>query len=218
MRVIISGASGLIGSALSSELRTLDHEVVALVRRAAKDNGEIHWDPAKGELAAEDLAGADAVVHLAGAGIGDHRWTDEYKREVTDSRVKGTSLLAERIAECSQRPGVFLSGSAVGYYGASDSRELDERSPAGTGFLAEVCVQWEAATAAAETAGTRVAHLRTGIVLSPARRRAEEDAAAVQARRGRPVRQGRRSGRAGSPCTTRSRPSSICSPRRSAGR
>jgi uncharacterized protein (TIGR01777 family) len=166
MRVIISGASGLIGSALSSELRTLDHDVVALVRRPAKDGSEIQWDPARGELDAETLAGADAVVHLAGAGIGDHRWTDEYKRDVTDSRVKGTSLLADRIADCTQRPGVLLSGSAIGYYGASDSRELTEASPAGTGFLAEVCVQWEAAAAPAAAAGVRVANLRTGIVLS----------------------------------------------------
>jgi uncharacterized protein (TIGR01777 family) len=166
MRVIISGASGLIGSALSSELRTLDHDVVALVRRPAKDGSEIQWDPARGELDAETLAGADAVVHLAGAGIGDHRWTDEYKRDVTDSRVKGTSLLADRIADCTQRPGVLLSGSAIGYYGASDSRELTEASPAGTGFLAEVCEQWEAAAAPAAAAGVRVANLRTGIVLS----------------------------------------------------
>ena len=166
MRVIISGASGLIGSALSSELRTGGHEVVALVRRPAAGAHEIQWDPAKGELDAEALAGAHAVVHLAGAGIGDHRWTDEYKREVLESRTKGTTLIAEKIAASSQRPPVLLSGSAIGFYGASDDRELDESSPAGTGFLADVCVQWEAATAAAAEAGVRVAHLRTGIVLT----------------------------------------------------
>jgi uncharacterized protein (TIGR01777 family) len=165
MRVIISGAGGLIGTALTSELRAGGNDVVALVRRTAGDD-EVQWDPAKGELAAEALAGADAVVHLAGAGIGDHRWTDEYKREIRDSRVKGTTLLAERIAECSQRPPVFLSGSAIGVYGASDDRELDEASPIGTGFLADVCREWEAATSAASDAGTRVAHLRTGIVLT----------------------------------------------------
>ena len=167
MRVIISGASGLIGSALSSELRTGGHDVVALVRRTPSGPSEIQWDPANGTLDAEALAGADAVVHLAGAGIGDHRWTDEYKREVLESRTRGTRLIAERIAECSQRPPVLLSGSAIGIYGASDDRQLDEQSPAGTGFLADVCVQWEAATAAAEAAGVRVAHLRTGIVLTP---------------------------------------------------
>ncbi|MEN9644604.1 MAG: hypothetical protein RL238_1273 [Actinomycetota bacterium] len=165
MRVIISGASGLIGGALSRHLRAEGHDVVALVRRTA-GSSEIQWDPAKGVLDAEALAGADAVVHLAGAGIGDHRWTDDYKRELLESRTKGTLLLAERIAECSRRPGVLLSGSAIGYYGATDDRELDEQSPAGTGFLADVCVQWEAATAPAAAAGVRVAHLRTGIVLT----------------------------------------------------
>ena len=165
MRVIISGASGLIGSALSTHLRGQGHDVVALVRRAAGSN-EIQWDPMKGMLDAEALAGADAVVHLAGAGIGDKRWTDDYKRELVESRTKSTTLLAERIAECSQRPGVMLSGSAIGYYGATDDRELDEQSPAGPDFLAQLCVQWEAATAPAEAAGVRVAHLRTGIVLA----------------------------------------------------
>jgi uncharacterized protein len=165
MRVIISGASGLIGSALTTHLRALGHEPVALVRRSAGSN-EIQWDPTKGLLDAEALAGADAVVHLAGAGIGDRRWTDDYKRELLESRTKGTALLAERIAECSQRPGVLLSGSAIGYYGPNDDRELDEHSPAGTDFLADLCVQWEAATAPAAAAGVRVAHLRTGIVLS----------------------------------------------------
>ena len=165
MRVIISGASGLIGSALTTHLRGLGHDPVALVRRPAGSN-EIQWDPAKGVLDPESLAGADAVVHLAGAGIGDRRWTDDYKRELVESRTKGTALLAERIAECSQRPGVLLSGSAIGYYGPNDDRELDEQSPAGTDFLADLCVQWEAAAAPAAAAGVRVAHLRTGIVLS----------------------------------------------------
>jgi uncharacterized protein len=165
MRVIISGASGLIGSALSSDLRTAGHDVITLVRRPA-GTGEVQWDPAAGRLSAEALAGADAVVHLAGAGIGDHRWTDAYKREILDSRVLSTTLLAERIAECAQRPPVFLSGSAIGVYGATDDRVLDEGSPTGDGFLADVCRQWEAATAPASAAGVRVVHLRTGIVLT----------------------------------------------------
>lgn len=165
MRVIISGASGLIGGALSSELRTLGHDVVKLVRRPAAA-GEITWDPAGGALDAAALEGADVVVHLAGAGIGDHRWTDEYKRQILDSRVRSTTLLAERIAACGQRPPVLLSGSAIGAYGASDDRILDETSPRGTGFLADVCRQWEEATGPAEEAGVRVAHLRTGIVLT----------------------------------------------------
>ena len=166
MRVIISGASGLIGSALSAALRDGGHDVWHLVRRPAKA-GEIQWDPAKGVLAADALDGFDAVVHLAGAGIGDHRWTDEYKQELIDSRVKSTTLLATTIANSSNRPPVLLSGSAIGYYGPSDGTELDEHSPAGTDFLARLCVQWEAATAPAQAAGVRVVHLRTGIVLTP---------------------------------------------------
>jgi uncharacterized protein (TIGR01777 family) len=141
--------------------------VVALVRRPAAGSNEIQWDPATGQLSAEALAGADAIVHLAGAGIGDHRWTDAYKREILDSRVRSTTLLAQRIAECSQRPPVLLSGSAIGAYGASDDRVLDEASPYGTGFLADVCRQWEEAAAPAAGAGTRVAFIRTGIVLTP---------------------------------------------------
>ncbi len=165
MRVIVSGASGLIGSALLPALKAAGHEPVALVRRSPTA-GEIRWDPAKGELPDDALAGADAVVHLAGAGIGDHRWTDAYKRELVDSRVRSTTLLAERIAAAANGPKVFLSGSAIGFYGASDGRDLDESSPAGEGFLADLCVQWEGATAAAATAGVRVAHLRTGVVLA----------------------------------------------------
>ena len=159
-------ASGLIGSALCSELRSGQHDVVTLVRRPA-GAGEVQWDPANGVLPADALEGADAVVHLAGAGIGDHRWTAEYKREILDSRVRSTTLLAETIAACTQRPPVFLSGSAIGIYGASDDRELDEQSPVGSGFLADTCRQWEAAALPAAAAGTRVAYLRTGIVLTP---------------------------------------------------
>ncbi|MDP2293142.1 MAG: TIGR01777 family oxidoreductase [Actinomycetota bacterium] len=167
MRVIISGASGLIGTALCNTLRSDGHDVVALVRRAAAES-EIHWDPANGVLAADALDGADAVVHLAGAGIGDKRWTDEYKQEILQSRIRSTTLLAETIAASSNRPGVLLSGSAIGIYGASDGRDLDETSPVGSGFLADVCQQWELAAEAAWKAGTRVTFLRTGIVLSPA--------------------------------------------------
>lgn len=166
MRVIISGASGLIGSALCNELRSDGHEIIKLVRRTA-GAGEVQWDPAAGVLPIDALEGADAVVHLAGAGIGDHRWTPEYKAVILDSRVRTTTLLAESIASCTNQPPVMLSGSAIGIYGASDSRELDEQSPLGTGFLADVCKKWEAAAAPAVAAGTRVAYLRTGIVLTP---------------------------------------------------
>lgn len=166
MRVIISGASGLIGSALWGELRSDGHDVVKLVRRPA-GAGEVQWDPAGGVLPVDALEGADAVVHLAGAGIGDHRWTTEYKAEILSSRVRSTTLLAETIAACTHRPPVLLSGSAIGIYGPSDGRELDEQSPLGSGFLADVCRQWEAAALPAAAAGTRVAYLRTGIVLTP---------------------------------------------------
>jgi uncharacterized protein (TIGR01777 family) len=165
MRVIISGASGLIGTALTERLRADGHEVVALVRRPAGQH-EVQWDPEKGVLPAEALAGADAVVNLAGAGIGDHRWTPEYKREVLNSRVRSTTLIAERMAECSQRPPVLLSGSAIGVYGASLDAEFTESSPIGDGFLADVCRYWETAADPAKAAGSRVAFLRTGIVLS----------------------------------------------------
>lgn len=136
-----------------------------MVRRPASQ-GEISWDPTAGVLDACALSGADAVVHLAGAGIGDHRWTDTYRREILDSRVRSTELLATRLAECEHRPPVLLSGSAIGIYGPSDGRELDESSPTATDFLADVCRQWEQATGAAESAGVRVVHLRTGIVLA----------------------------------------------------
>ncbi|CAN5412671.1 TIGR01777 family oxidoreductase [soil metagenome] len=165
MRVVISGSSGLIGSALSASLIGDGHDVIKLVRRAAND-GELLWDPAARKLAAGALDGADAVVHLAGAGIGDQRWTDAYKAEIRDSRVRSTELLATAIADCTNGPTVMLSGSAVGYYGDSDDRELDETAPAGHDFLAQVCSAWEAATAVAEEAGARVAHLRTGMVLA----------------------------------------------------
>jgi len=165
MRVVVSGSSGLIGSALCKSLAGDGHEVIKLVRRTAS-TGEVQWDPLAGQLPSGALEGTDAVVHLAGAGIGDHRWTDSYKAEIRDSRVRSTELLATAVADCANGPKVMLSGSAIGYYGDSDERELDETAPAGPDFLAQVCVAWEAATAAAESAGARVAHLRTGVVLA----------------------------------------------------
>lgn len=165
MRIIVSGATGLIGTALQVRLRATGHEVVRLVRRDPAP-GDLLWDPAAGELAPGALAGADAVVHLAGAGIGDRRWTTAYRREILDSRVRSTALLAEAIASTSDGPRVMLSGSAIGFYGATGDELLDESSAQGSGFLADVCRQWEAAAVPA-TARARVAFLRTGIVLSP---------------------------------------------------
>ena len=168
LTVAVSGSSGLIGSALLERLRQDGHTVVPMVRRPAKD-GEIHYDPRNGVLDPESLVGVDAVVHLAGAGIGDRRWTDRYRREILESRTLSTSLIAEAMASVANRggPRVLLSGSAIGFYGATGDEELNERSTAGNGFLADVCRAWEAATSPAEDAGVRVVHLRTGIVLSP---------------------------------------------------
>lgn len=165
MRIIVSGATGLIGTALQVRLRATGHEVVRLVRRDPAP-GDILWNPAAGELSPGALSGADAVVHLAGAGIGDRRWTTAYRREILESRVRSTALLAEAIASTSDGPRVMLSGSAIGYYGATGDELLDESSPQGSGFLADVCRQWEAAASPA-SARARVAFLRTGIVLSP---------------------------------------------------
>jgi uncharacterized protein (TIGR01777 family) len=165
MRIVISGATGLIGTALSARLRADGHEVVALVRRPPAA-GEVRWDPKADTLDPAALDGADAVINLSGAGIGDKRWTDAYKRELLESRTLTTGLLARTIATVDRKPAVFLSGSAIGIYGPRGDEELDETSPAGTTFLADICRQWEAATAPAEAAGVRVAHLRTGIVLA----------------------------------------------------
>ena len=166
MRIAITGASGLIGTALTSHLRGNGHETVALVRRPATSPAEITWDPSTGKLNARALEGIDAVVHLAGAGIGDKRWSDSYKREILESRTRSTELLAQRMTEIDQKPSVFLSGSAIGIYGVRGDEELDESASHGSGFLADVCERWERATGPAEAAGIRTVHLRTGIVLS----------------------------------------------------
>lgn len=163
MRIVVSGASGLIGSALVPHLTARGHDVVRLVRRPAKQ-GESTWNPARGEIDGSVIDGADAVIHLSGAGIGDKRWSNSYKREILDSRVKSTKLLASVIAGAAKRPSVFLSGSAIGIYGPRGDEPLHENAPEGNGFLADVCREWEAA---AVGAGTRTVYLRTGIVLSP---------------------------------------------------
>lgn len=174
MHIVISGSSGLIGTALTTRLRAGGHQLTRLVRTAstggpgtAGGSGTASWDPVGGVLDGSVIDGADAVINLSGAGIGDHRWTDDYKRELASSRTATTGLLARTIAAVDRPPAVFLSGSAIGWYGARGDETLDENSSAGTGFLADLCGEWEAATAPAEVAGVRVAHLRTGIVLSP---------------------------------------------------
>jgi uncharacterized protein (TIGR01777 family) len=166
MKIVISGASGLIGTQLVTSLKSSGHEVVQLVRRSAAA-GQIMWDPKSGKLDPAPLEGCDAVIHLSGAGIGDKRWSDSYRKEILDSRTQTTALLATTIASLQRKPSVFLSGSAIGIYGARGDEQLTETSAHGTGFLADVCKQWEAAAQPAIDAGVRTVFLRTGIVLSP---------------------------------------------------
>ena len=166
MKVVVTGSSGLIGSALVEALQARGDAVTKLVRRAPQ-TGEARWDPDTNQIETAALEGQDAVVHLAGVGIGDHRWTEEHKRAVLESRVKSTTLLATTIAGLTDKPKVLVSGSAIGYYGLRGDEVLTEDSEPGTGFLTDVCLPWEAATKPAEDAGVRVVHTRTGIVLSP---------------------------------------------------
>lgn len=166
MRILVTGASGLIGRAACTKFARDGHTVLRAVRRdGAVGSGEVAWNPRARTIDAAALEGIDAVLHLAGAGIGDKRWTDSYRREILESRTLGTTLIAETIAALQRKPAVLLSASAIGFYGPRGDEELDESSARGEGFLADVCAQWEAATAPAEAAGVRTVHLRTGIVL-----------------------------------------------------
>jgi uncharacterized protein (TIGR01777 family) len=166
MDVAVTGSTGFIGSALVEALTAAGHRPIRVVRGTATGD-EIAWDPEAGTIDAASLEGIEGVVHLAGAGIGDHRWTDAYKLTIRRSRTNGTTLIARTLAGLAKRPSVLVSGSAVGYYGDRGDEVLDETSPPGTGFLPDVCVAWEAATAAATDAGVRVVTTRSGIVLSP---------------------------------------------------
>jgi uncharacterized protein (TIGR01777 family) len=165
VQIAITGSTGLIGKALVRALRDEGLTVIRLVRRPATAEDEIRWDPF-GEIDSGALEGVDAVVHLAGAGIGDHRWTEAYKRQVRDSRVEGTRTLSCALARLSRRPAVFVSGSAVGYYGDTGDVAVNESATEGEGFLAGLCRDWEAAAQPAADAGIRVVHPRTGLVLS----------------------------------------------------
>jgi uncharacterized protein (TIGR01777 family) len=168
LRVAITGASGLVGSSLEHFLTTGGHEVVPLVRDSRKlDGRSVFWNPAAGVLDPDSLVGIDAVVHLAGTSIADGRWTDQRKRAIKQSRVRGTELLARTLAGMRDGPRVLISASAVGFYGDQGDRSLVESEPSGRGFLAEVCRAWEGATRPAERAGLRVVNLRMGVVLSP---------------------------------------------------
>jgi uncharacterized protein (TIGR01777 family) len=166
MKVAVSGASGLIGSALVPALRADGHTVVTLVRRSPRSESEVRWDPAAGKLDEAELVGVDAAVNLSGANVGSRRWTEAYKRTIRDSRILSTTLLSETLARIDPRPRVLLSASGIDFYGDTGDEIIDEAAPGGQGFLAGLSEDWEAATAVAETAGIRVCHLRTGLVLS----------------------------------------------------
>jgi uncharacterized protein len=167
-RVVLTGSSGLIGSALTTSLVRSGLEVTRLVRRPPRTAAEVSWDPLApdGAISPDTLRGADAVIHLAGAAVADGRWTEARKAQIRDSRVRGTQALVSVLGAMDSPPGVLLCGSAIGWYGDTGTREVDESAPAGSGFLADVVREWEAATEPAAKAGIRVVNLRSGLVLS----------------------------------------------------
>ena len=175
MKVAVTGSSGLIGTALVASLRADGHEVIRLVRRPPRAAGEVRWDPRaadaglvpSGPGGTRELDGLDACVHLAGAGVGDRRWTARYKAEIRASRVLGTRALAGALAKLSPPPATLVAASAIGWYGDTRGRAADESAPAGEAFLARLVRDWEAAAAPATDAGIRVVHPRSGLVLTP---------------------------------------------------
>lgn len=166
MRIAVTGSSGLIGSALVPHLRAAGHEVQRVVRRPASAPDEITWDPAKGTIDLAALNGVEGVVHLAGAGVGDHRWSDDYKREILDSRIDSTNTIVRAMQQVEHRPRVLVSASAIGWYGDTGDRIVDETAPAGNGFLADVVRAWEGASQVAVESGIRVVNPRTGLVVA----------------------------------------------------
>jgi uncharacterized protein (TIGR01777 family) len=166
MKVLVSGSHGLVGKALMKSLTNDGHEIVRLVRRASSPgSSEIEWHPNQGRIDAARLEGHDVVVHLAGESIGSGRWTNEKKRAIRESRVKGTTLLSESLARLAQPPSVFLCASAIGYYGNRGDELLTEMSAPGKDFLAGVCIEWEGATKAAAEKGIRTVNTRFGLIL-----------------------------------------------------
>lgn len=166
MTILLAGGSGLIGTELARSLIADGNVVRRLVRRSPRRADEIEWHPERHDLPASALAGAGAVVCLSGVGVGDHRWTRSYKRAIRSSRLYPVSTLAQAVASGDHRPSLICA-SAIGYYGDTGERVVDESAPRGTGFVAELCEDWEAAAEPARAAGARVVHLRTGVVLSP---------------------------------------------------
>ncbi|HVT70239.1 MAG TPA: TIGR01777 family oxidoreductase [Trebonia sp.] len=168
MKVAVTGSTGLIGAALTASLRADGHQVVRLVRRpprAGNEASEVRWDPRAADAGDPPLDGVDAVVHLAGAGVGDHRWTPSYKAEIRASRVLATRALASALAAATPKPAAFVVASAIGWYGDTGGREVTEEAPAGKAFLSRVVHDWEAAAEPARQAGIRVARTRSGLVL-----------------------------------------------------
>lgn len=166
MKILVSGARGLVGTALTQRLDHASNHISALTRRS-QAAGDIAWSPDKNELPAAELEGFDTVVHLAGDNIAEGRWNDAKKRRIRESRVKGTQLLCDTLAKLESKPKVLVCASAIGYYGDRKDEKLVEESTAGSTFLAEVCQEWEAATQVAADAGIRVVNLRFGMILSP---------------------------------------------------
>ncbi|MEU6206596.1 TIGR01777 family oxidoreductase [Micromonospora musae] len=167
MRILMAGASGFLGTRLVDRFTADGHQVTRLVRRPARTPDERQWQPSAAQLDPAVVADADAVINLAGAGVGDRRWNDEYRRLLRSSRVDSTTTLAITIAglPAEDRPKVLLNSSAVGWYGDTGDRAVEEDAPAGEGFLSDLCRVWEAATRPAEDAGVRVVRLRTGLPL-----------------------------------------------------
>ena len=163
---VLSGASGLLGSALASLLTAKGHRVVRLVRRSPKSESEIEWDPEQGSIDKTRLEGADVFIHLSGENVGEGRWTEARKKLLISSRTDTTGLLARTIAAMEKKPRRFISASAIGYYGDQRSGALTESARRGEGFLAEVCEAWERATEPAEKAGVETVHMRIGVVLA----------------------------------------------------
>jgi uncharacterized protein (TIGR01777 family) len=163
--IAIAGSSGLIGSALAAALRAADHRVLRIVRRAPANSDELHWNPESGEVDADGLADVDAVVNLCGVNIAQRRWSGAFKQSLRDSRITPTEVLANAVADAGVE--ALINASAVGYYGNTKDRVVDENGRAGNGFLAQLCEDWEVATLSAHYAGVRVVLARTGLVLSP---------------------------------------------------
>lgn len=166
MKIAVTGSHGLIGEALCKHLTGQGHTVARIIRASNSTNGDIRWNLANASIESDKLNDVDAVIHLAGENIASHRWTSEQKQKIKESRIRGTKLLAETICGLEKKPEVVVSGSAIGFYGDRGSETLTESSNVGSGFLADVCREWEEAIAPVAASGVRVVNARTGVVLS----------------------------------------------------